>query len=119
MRTIILGEPNDTQKVLIKLLNQVGEKLPMLSSDISYVNLGNGDTIKCLHTNDYDTIGQRCDILYVPSSMTVKEVCYWCAIMSNYYNNMEVVVYRINANSNKKKKCIQEENNTRKIQTYL
>ena len=118
MRTIILGEPNDTQKVLIKLLNQVGEKLPMLSSDISYVNLGNGDTIKCLRPNDYDTIGQRCDILYVPSSMTVKEVCYWGAIMSNYYNDIEVVVYRINANSNKKK-CIQEENNKRKIQTYL
>ena len=118
MRTIILGEPNDTQKVLIKLLNQVGEKLPMLTSDISYVNLGNGDTIKCLRPNDYDTIGQRCDILYVPSSMTVKEVCYWGAIMSNYYNDIEVVVYRINANSNKKK-CIQEENNKRKIQTYL
>ena len=100
MRTIILGEPNDTQKVLIKLLNQVGEKLPMLSSDISYVNLGNGDTIKCLRPNDYDTIGQRCDILYVPSTMTVEEVNYWSVVMANYYYDIEVVVYRINKNTN-------------------
>ena len=100
MRTINLGEPNDTQKVLIKLLNQVGEKLPMLTSDISYVNLGNGDTIKCLRPNDYDTIGQRCDILYVPSTMTVEEVNYWSVVMANYYYDIEVVVYRINKNTN-------------------
>ena len=101
MRTIILGEPNDTQKVLEFLIQgKENDIVTYNKSKTSFVAFKNGDVINCLLPIE-NIRGHICDVLYVPSYMSVKDVEWWNVVLSHGHD-IEIVVYRINK---EKEKC--------------
>ena len=99
LRTIILGKINETQKVLEFLIQgKENDIVTYNKSKTSFVTFKNGDVINCLLPVE-NIRGHICDILYIPSYMSVKDVEWWNMVFSHGHD-IEVVVYRINKNTN-------------------
>ena len=102
MRTIILGKINETQKVLEVLIQgKENDIVNYHKSKTSFVTFKNGDVINCLLPIE-NIRGHICDILYVPSYMSIEEVKWWGTVLSHGHD-IEVVVYRINKEKEKYK----------------
>ena len=99
MRTIILGKSNEAQKVLEFLIQgKENDIMTYNKSKTSFVAFKNGDVINCLLPVE-NIRGHICNTLYVPSYMSIEDVELWETVLSHGHD-IEVVVYRINNNTN-------------------
>lgn len=95
MRTIILGNTRTTQKVFDNLIYDSDEVVKLCKSYCcTYASFRNGDIIQCFSPNE-SIRGHFCNVLYVPSTMSVAEVDRW-EMMLSHGQDIDVVVYRIN-----------------------
>ena len=99
MRTIILGKTNETRKVLEVLIQgKENDIVTYNKSKTSFVTFKNGDVINCLLPVE-NIRGHICNTLYVPSYMSIEDVELWETVLSHGHD-IEIVVYRINKNTN-------------------
>ena len=105
MRTIILGNQSKAQKVFnILTCNNDDVVRTCKLKNYTYAEFKNGDAIQCL-TPSESIRGNCCDILYVPSTMTIEDVDWWGMVLS-HGRDIEVIVYRVNKIKNTNKQSI-------------